>query len=195
MVSTFRGRESYIYNGTCERSLVIQRTTFGDFSVVVDSLDGTFRTTRLGVKLGREELVANAFNRTIIREQNLNRFMYTRTPDELRVTVNDLDVRISVTNSGISVDIGENSILEAHTGLCGNRNGVRVYRNGTMFPPSGSTSKYLGHYTTPPSETFVRTVARRQCGKWSRILIGGCGQARVWFFSKCNLYVVVLYCF
>uniref|UniRef100_A0A1X7VF48 Calx-beta domain-containing protein n=1 Tax=Amphimedon queenslandica TaxID=400682 RepID=A0A1X7VF48_AMPQE len=164
-LTTFRDRESYIYNGSCERSLVAQRTSFGDFAVVVDSLDGSFMTTRLGVRLGREVLVVNAFNRTIIRQENLNRVAYSSMPSELRISVADLDVQININDDGIDINIGEGSDLDTHTGLCGNRNGMLVYRNGTVVPdPDSNINRLLGHYTTPPSETFVRTIARRQCG-------------------------------
>lgn len=164
---TFGSRQTYRYNKTCEHSLITQRTSFGDFAIVVESLDGTYGTTRVGVSLGRERLVVKASNATIIRSENLLYITTSSTRGVLVISVSVLGVLIEVSSLGIDISLSMNSVLTPRLGLCGNRNGVFLFRNGSTVDVSNSyiLNKAIAQYLTPPSETFVRMVTRRQCGK------------------------------
>ena len=167
-ITTFSATEQYLYNRTCEHALIIQQTSMGEFGVFFDSLDGTFKTSRVGVRIGlTESIVVNAYNRTIIRQTNLTLINVIIAPDSLSITVPFLQLEVLITADGVSVVIDADSVLTTHTGLCGNINGDFVFRNGT---PVDITDDYefrraLNQYMIPPSETILRMVARRECGK------------------------------
>ena len=167
-ITTFSNTEQYLYNRTCEHALTIQRTSMGEFGVFFDSLDGTFKTSRVGVRIGlTESIVVNAYNRTIIRQTNLTLINVDIGSDRLSITVPFLQLAVLITADGVSVIIDADSVLTTHTGLCGNINGDFVFRNGT---PVDITDDYefrraLNQYMIPPSETILRMVSRRECGK------------------------------
>lgn len=173
IVRTFNGQDSYPYNKSCEHTLVTQRVMNSvDFSLSIDSLDGTYRTTRLGVRLGQQELVVNVYNRTVIRAKNLTTIRYTSSMDSFDISIRMLRLNIRITSDFIDVSLGADTILDTHLGLCGDRNGNFVFRNGTNVDTTdrNAMNTAIGQFLTPPSEGFVRTVARRQCGKYMCIL-------------------------
>lgn len=122
----------------------------------------------MGVRLGKELVVVNAFNLTVIRSENLNNITVPAEPGLVTISVNPLRLMVTVSPAGIEISINEDSILSGYLGLCGNNLGNFVYRNGTAVDTTDpySLNKAIAQYLTPPSETFARMVARRQCGKY-----------------------------
>ena len=169
-LETFDKIDSYTYNKSCEHALLIEQVSnLGEFAIVLDSLDGTYEKTRMGVRLGQASVVASVFNRTIFRKQNLDSYNITATmsSDVVRIYVDLLGVKVIIHKNGFEIRVEKNSRLSLFKGLCGNSTGNLVFRNGTDVDVSDSSSlnKALAQYLTPPSETFVRTVARKQCGE------------------------------
>ena len=167
-ITTFGDTDTYMYNRTCEHALLLQQSTLGEFGVFVESLDGTFMTTRVGVRIGsNESIVVNAYNRTIIRQTTLNEIRVSSTTNKLTIAVASLDFVLEISASRIAVSIGANSSLQTHTGLCGNVNGDLVLRNGSVVDADNdmaALNKLIGQNMVPPSETFVRMVTRQECG-------------------------------
>ena len=167
-ISTFGDTVTYPYSETCERALLFQMTPAGEFGVFIESLDGSFMTTRIGVRFSlNESIVVNAFNRTIIRQSPaLNLISFTSTATKLTIAVLSLGLTVDITASGVSVTLVSDSALQSHRGLCGNLNGDLAFRNGTVIDPSNmvSLNKMIRQFLTPPSETFIRMVPRRECG-------------------------------
>ena len=169
-LETFDKIDSYTYDKSCEHALLIEQVpTLGEFAIVLDSLDGTYEKSRMGVRLGQASVVVGVFNHTIISEQNLDSYNITVTAshDVLRIYPELLGVKIMIHKNGFEIRVEKNSRLSSFKGLCGNSTGNLVFRNGAAVDVSDSSSldKALAQYLTPPSETFVRTVARKQCGE------------------------------
>ena len=166
-LSTFNNLDNYIYNRSCEHILVIQQTTYGEFAIVIDTLDGTYRTARLGVRLGNETLVISAANLTVLKSVNLRLIVVNAGTNSIEITIAQFGLRIRVTNESITIDI-ETGFLNFHLGLCGNVMGNLVFRNSTVVNTSDpkALNKAINQYLVPPSETIARTVTRRHCGKF-----------------------------
>ena len=169
-LETFDKIDSYTYDKSCERALLIEQVPIlGEFAIVLDSLDGTYEKSRMGVRLGQASVVVGVFNHTIISEQDLDSFNITVTtsPDVLRIYPELLGVKIMIHKNGFEIRVEKNSRLSSFKGLCGNSTGNLVFRNGAAVDVSDSSSleKALAQYLTPPSETFVRNVTRKQCGE------------------------------
>ena len=166
-LSTFNNLDNYIYNRSCEHILVIQQTAYGEFAIVIDTLDGTYRTARLGVRLGNETLVISAANLTVLKSVNLCLIVVNIGTNSIEITIAQFGLRIRVTNDSITIDI-ETGFLNFHLGLCGNVMGNLVFRNSTVVDTSDpkALNKAINQYLVPPSETITRTVARRHCGKF-----------------------------
>ena len=170
-LETFDKIDSYTYDKSCEHALLIEQVpNLGEFAIVLDSLDGTYEKTRMGVRLGQASVVAGVFNRTIFKKQNLDSYIITTTVsyDVVRIYVNLLGVKVMIHKNGFEIRVEKNSRLSSFKGLCGNSTGNLVFRNGADVDVSDSSSlsKALAQYLTPPSETFVRTVTRKQCGEF-----------------------------
>ena len=171
IISTFGESKMYMYNRTCEHALLKQQTAMGEFGVFVESLDGTFMTTRIGIRLGSSEsVVVNAYNRTIIRQSDmLDKIQVTSTSSKLSISVSSLNFLLEIFESRIVVlSIGVNSTLTDHSGLCGNLNGDFVLRNGTIVDISNmaALNRVISQNLVPPSETFLRMVVRQECGTY-----------------------------
>ena len=171
IISTFGESKMYMYNRTCEHALLKQQTAMGEFGVFVESLDGTFMTTRIGIRLGfSESVVVNAYNRTIIRQSDmLDKIQVTSTSSKLSISVSSLNFLLEIFESRIVVlSIGVNSTLTDHSGLCGNLNGDFVLRNGTIVDISNmaALNRVISQNLVPPSETFLRMVVRQECGTY-----------------------------
>ena len=169
-LETFDKIDGYTYNKSCEHALLIEQVpNLGEFAIVLDSLDGTYEKTRMGVRLDQASVVASVFNRTIFRKQNLDSYNITATMshDVVRIYVDLLGVKVIIHKNGFEIRAEKNTRLSSFKGLCGNSTGNLVFRNGADVDVSDSSSlnKALAQYLTPPSETFVRTVARKQCGE------------------------------
>ena len=170
MISTFGSSVTYTYVQTCERALLLEMTSVGMVGVFIDSLDGTFMTTRIGVRLGfNESIVVNAYNRTIIRQSPaLSLISFTSTTTKLTISVLSLGLRVEITASGVSVIVHTDSGLQNHRGLCGNANGQFTTRNGTTIDTTNvnNLNRIIRQFMTPPSETFIRMITRRECGEF-----------------------------
>ncbi len=171
IISTFGESTVYMYNRTCEHALLKQQTAMGEFGVFVESLDGTFMTTRIGIRLGSSEsLVVNAYNRTIIRQSDmLDKIQVTSTSSRMSISVLSLNFLLDIFPDRILVlSVGANSTLTDHSGLCGNLNGDFVLRNGTIVDTSNmaALNRVISQNLVPPSETFLRMVVRQECGTY-----------------------------
>ena len=169
VISTFNDSVTYTYGQICEHALLSQMTEVGKVGVFIDSLTGTFMTTRIGVSIGfNEYIVASAYNRTIIRKSPLNLISFTNTTTKLTISVLSLGLKVEITASGVSVIVLTDSGLQNHTGLCGNANGHFTTKNGTIIDTTivNDLNEMIRHFLTPPSETFIRMITRRECGKF-----------------------------
>ena len=170
VISTFNDSVTYTYGQICEHALLSQLTEVGKVGVFIDSLTGTFMTTRIGVSIGfNESIVASAYNRTVIRQSPaLNLISYTSTATKLTISVLSLGLKVEVTASGVSVIVLTDSRLQNHEGLCGNANGHFTTKNGTIIDTTivNDLNETIRHFLTPPSETFIRMITRRECGKF-----------------------------
>ena len=167
-ITTFSATNQYFYDRPCEHVLIIQQTSMGEFGVFFDSLDGTFKTSHVGVRIGlTESIVVNAYNRTTIRQTNLTLIKVNVIPDSLSITVPFLQLEVLITADGISVIIDVDSVLTTHIGLCGDINGDFVFRNGTPVDISDDYELHraLNQYMIPPSEIILRMVSRKECSK------------------------------
>lgn len=167
MISTFGDSKVYSYNQTCEHSLLLQMTALGEFGVFIESLDRTLATSRVGLRLGStESVVISVYNMTVIRQSGLSAIEITPSFSKLTVSVPLLDFRMEISNGVILIQVGANSLLTTHNGLCGNINGNLMLRNGSIIDTSNTASvaRFISQNLVPPSETFIRMVARQECG-------------------------------
>ena len=193
-LETFYKIDSYTYNKSCEHALLIEQVpNLGEFAIVLDSLDGTYEKTRMGVRLGNASVVASVFDRTIFRKQNLDSYniIATASYDVVRIYVDLLGVKVMMHRKGFEIRVEKSSRLSSFKGLCGNSTGNLVFKNGTDVDVSDSSSlnKALAQYLTPPSETFVRTVAREQCGE----LFSSSREMFIYLLNFCLLQEFVLW--
>ena len=168
-ISTFKNSMTYTYSQTCERALLSEMTRVGNVGVFIDSFKGTFKTTRIGVRLGlNESIVVSAYSRTVIRKSPLNLISFTNTTTKLTISVSSLGLRVEITASGVSVIVLTDSGLQNHRGLCGNEDGQFTTRNGTIVDTRNmeNLNRMIRQLLIPPNEAFIITVARRECGKF-----------------------------
>ena len=173
-ITTFGDTEMYSYNRTCEHALLLEQSTLGQFGAFIESLDGTFMTTRVGVRIGSSEsIVVNAYNRTVIRQTTLMEISISSTASKLSIVVSSLDFLLEISDSIIKISIGSNSSLQSHTGLCGDVNGNLVLRNGSQLDSNDTAAlnKLISQSMIPPSETFIRMVTRQECGMFNYYLM------------------------
>ena len=173
-ITTFGDTEMYSYNRTCEHALLLEQSTLGQFGAFIESLDGTFMTTRVGVRIGSSEsIVVNAYNRTVIRQTTLMEISISSTASKLSIVVSSLDFLLEISDSIIKISVGANSSLLSHTGLCGDVNGNLVLRNGSQLDSNDTAAlnKLISQSMIPPSETFIRMVTRQECGMFNYYLM------------------------
>ena len=173
-ISTFKNSVTYTYGQTCERALFSAMTRVGNVGVFIDSFKGTFKTTRIGIRLGlNESIVVSAYNRDVIRKSPLNLISFTNTTTELTISVSSLGLRVEITANGVLVIVRTNSGLQNHRGLCGNEDGQFTTRNGTIVDIRNmeNLNRMIRQLLIPPSEAFIIMVARRECGKFIPCII------------------------
>lgn len=180
-IYTFSNSNVYSYNLTCEHSLLLQITPFGEFGVFIESLDKTLLTSRVGVRLGsNESIVISVYNMTVIKQHGLNFIKVLHSSTKLVIDVQSLDFRMEISNGILLLQVGANSLLTTHYGLCGDINGNLILRNGSAVDTNdGAGLKIFSHQSlVPPSETFIRMVARQECGMYFLFIIAHISRVR-----------------